>query len=225
MEEASQAVPTSSAPAYPTCSGSTGTGRSASTSRQLSVLQMPAGSGESSLPFSSGAVSGTFSVRVFKADFKFNAAHFIAYSGFRERLHGHNYRVGVEMWTGSGRAQLEADGYVMDFGQIKRTLRAECKALNERFLCPCASDVLRISFPAGNTQLQIDCEDGSMFSFPRADCAELPIVHSSVEELAVFFSDRLISAMREELVQRGIDRVEVTVAEAPGQSASYSVTR
>ena len=119
---------------------------------------------------------------------------------------------------------LARDGYVVDFGDVKRIVRAECKKLNETFLCPCLSDVLRISFP-GATQLQIDCEDGSMFSFPRADCAELPIAHSSVEELAAMLSDRLIAAMREELVQRGIQRVEVTVAEHPGQSACYSVER
>jgi hypothetical protein len=42
-----------------------------------------------------------YSVYVAKADFKFNAAHFVAYKGFRERLHGHNYTVGV---------RLEAEG-------------------------------------------------------------------------------------------------------------------
>jgi 6-pyruvoyl-tetrahydropterin synthase len=185
--------------------------------------------------------SSSFSVRCFKADFKFNAAHFVAYRGFRERLHGHNYRVGVEMWArrggggggggggsgggGGGGGVLARDGYVVDFGDVKRVVRAECKRLNERFLCPCRSDVLRISFPGGGSQLRIDCEDGSVFSFPRADCAELPIAHSSVEELAAMLSDRLVAAMRDELVQRDIQRVEVTVAEHPGQSACYSVER
>ena len=32
-----------------------------------------------------------------KEKFKFNAAHFIAYKGFREMLHGHNYKVGVKI--------------------------------------------------------------------------------------------------------------------------------
>ena len=130
------------------------------------------------------------------------------------------------MWAAPGRERVLArDGYVVDFGDVKRVVRAECKALNETFLCPCQSDVLRISFPHGGKQLQIDCEDGSMFSFPRADCAELPIAHSSVEELAAMFSDRLVAAMRDELVDRGILRLEVTVAEHPGQSACYSGMR
>jgi len=38
-----------------------------------------------------------FDVFVGKEYLKFNAAHFIAYPGFRERLHGHNYHVTVRL--------------------------------------------------------------------------------------------------------------------------------
>ena len=31
-----------------------------------------------------------YCVHVCKQDFKFNAAHFVAYKGFREKLHGHS---------------------------------------------------------------------------------------------------------------------------------------
>ena len=36
-------------------------------------------------------------VFVMKQDFKFHCAHFVAFKGYRERLHGHNYTVGVRM--------------------------------------------------------------------------------------------------------------------------------
>ena len=39
----------------------------------------------------------TFEVHVTNDQLKFNAAHFIAYKGFREALHGHNYRMSVEV--------------------------------------------------------------------------------------------------------------------------------
>ena len=42
----------------------------------------------------------TFRVHVTKDYLKFNAAHFIAYKGFREALHGHNYRVSVDIEAG-----------------------------------------------------------------------------------------------------------------------------
>ena len=35
-----------------------------------------------------------FAIHVTKENLKFSAAHFIAYPGFREPLHGHNYQVG-----------------------------------------------------------------------------------------------------------------------------------
>jgi 6-pyruvoyltetrahydropterin/6-carboxytetrahydropterin synthase len=120
-------------------------------------------------------------VYVAKADFKFNAAHFVAYEGFRERLHGHNYTVAVH-FEAEG---IQADGYVMDFGDIKAVTRRLCKKLNELFLCPAKSDVLEISVNHG--QLNIACQDGAKFQFPVADAIMLPIKHTTVEELSHYF--------------------------------------
>lgn len=122
-----------------------------------------------SLPAVSRAVpnsySGEFKVHVSKDYMKFNAAHFIAFKvgacifvvverygaglddersgvcfqGFREKLHGHNYRLAVTI-TG----QVGSDGYVVDFGEIKKVSRAICKGLNESFLVPMNSDVLKV---------------------------------------------------------------------------------
>ena len=41
-----------------------------------------------------------YRVHVFKDYLKFSAAHFIAYRGFREPLHGHNYQVSVQVEGG-----------------------------------------------------------------------------------------------------------------------------
>lgn len=38
-----------------------------------------------------------FEVFVGKEDFKFSCSHFVAFEGYRERLHGHNYSVGVRL--------------------------------------------------------------------------------------------------------------------------------
>ena len=42
-------------------------------------------------------LNSEFEVVVDKDDLKFNCAHFVAYNGFRERLHGHNYNVVVKL--------------------------------------------------------------------------------------------------------------------------------
>jgi dihydroneopterin triphosphate aldolase (PTPS-III) / 6-pyruvoyltetrahydropterin synthase len=120
-----------------------------------------------------------FSVFVSKADFKFNCAHFIAFKGFRERLHGHNYSLSVRV-TGSD--SIGDDGYVMDFGDIKKATRKICKEMNEYFICPMKSDAMKIT-DTGD-QLCLVCEDGASFVFPKSDCMMLPLVHSSAEELS-----------------------------------------
>lgn len=88
----------------------------------------------------------------------------------RERLHGHNYRVSVRWADTRGRqvraggrvaglelsatfdapqVDLEAsgigeDGYVVDFGEVKKAVRALCRELDERFLCPMKSPHLEV---------------------------------------------------------------------------------
>ncbi len=160
-------------------------------------------------------MNGHYEVFVSKDTFKFNAAHFMAYPGFRERLHGHNYRVGVRI-----EGDLGEDGYVVDFGDIKRAAIALCKELNERTIVPMHSDCLEITVTDG--EITLVCEDGSRFRFPQADCAELPIRHSSAEELATWFCERLIEALPV-LSRRAVRALEVSVAEAPNQEARFRV--
>ncbi|MBM4269999.1 MAG: 6-carboxytetrahydropterin synthase [Deltaproteobacteria bacterium] len=157
---------------------------------------------------------GRFEVFVGKEYLKFNAAHFIAYPGFREHLHGHNYHVSVRV-----EGDLGPDGYVLDFGLLKGATRRVCDALDERTILPLESDCLEI-VEAGES-VEVTYEDGSRFVFPRTDVALLPIVHSSAEELARYVARRI----REELQGSGARpwrRLEVSVAEAPGQSATWA---
>jgi len=61
-------------------------------------------------------------------------------------------------------------------------------------------------------------EDGATFSFPESDVVLLPIVHSSVEELAGYVMGELRAELPD-LDRRGVRTLEVGVAEAPGQIA------
>ena len=152
-----------------------------------------------------------YRVFVAKDYLKFSAAHFIAYKGFREPLHGHNYQVSVSI---SG--TVGADGYVLDFGTVKDAARRICAELDERVLVPSESDCLSITEEGPSTVLEY--EDGTRFVVPTADVVRLPIVHSSAEELASYVLERLRGALREHEV-RGLTEIEVGVGEAPGQAA------
>lgn len=158
-----------------------------------------------------------FEVQVRSERFKFNAAHFVAFPGYRERLHGHNYTCAVRIFGPLN----ETDGYVLDFGDVKKATRLVCAQLNERFLCPCNADSLAITRKDKN--VEIVCEDSSFFSIPEADCAMLPLRHSTAEELAALVWRRVIKELGVEiLLARGITALEVSVAEAPSQEARYT---
>jgi 6-pyruvoyltetrahydropterin/6-carboxytetrahydropterin synthase len=159
-------------------------------------------------------VSGRrYEVYVGKEYLKFNAAHFIAYPGFRERLHGHNYQVAVRL-----EGELGPDGYVVDFGLVKRVTKAVCEELDERTIVPVNSDCLTIE--QTDDSVVVSYEDGSRFVFPRDDVVLLPIVHSSAEELAAWVAGRLKVEL-EAAGARPWSRLEVSVAETPGQAASF----
>ena len=153
-----------------------------------------------------------FRVFVTKDYLKFSAAHFIAYPGFRERLHGHNYRVSVAV-----HGPLGPQGYVVDFGVVKRIARRLCERLDERLLVPARSDCLTIREEGDAVIIHYEADE---FRFPRGDVLLLPIVHSSAEELAQYLAGEL----RRELAAEGIGpltAVEVGVEESFGQAAFF----
>jgi dihydroneopterin triphosphate aldolase (PTPS-III) / 6-pyruvoyltetrahydropterin synthase len=152
-----------------------------------------------------------YRVVVEKDYLKFSAAHFIAYKGFREPLHGHNYQVSV-MLSGT----VGPDGYVLDFGIVKQVTKAVCEELDERILVPARSDCLAVSHDGPSVVLIY--EDGARFLFPATDCVLLPIVHASAEELAGYVLSRLREGLGT-LAMRGLTEIEVGVSEAPGQAA------
>lgn len=115
----------------------------------------------------------------------------------------------------------QSDGYLLDFGDVKKTLRGICKEHNEYLLLPMKSDVL--TFKKTETNIEIFCEDGSHFSVPKSDCKELPIAHTSAEELAEYICGLLLDKLGKDFLikQRNITFIEISVSEAPGQSALY----
>lgn len=152
-----------------------------------------------------------YRVVVEKEYLKFSAAHFIAYKGFREPLHGHNYQVSVTL-----AGALGTDGYVLDFGIVKKVTKAVCDELDERIIVPARSDCLTITHEGPSIVMVY--EDGDRFLFPATDCVVLPIVHASAEELAAYVLSRLREGLGQ-LAMRGLTEIEVGVSEAPGQAA------
>mmetsp|Transcript_4916 Transcript_4916/g.9259 ORF Transcript_4916/g.9259 Transcript_4916/m.9259 type:complete len:137 (-) Transcript_4916:30-440(-) len=111
----------------------------------------------------------------------------------------------------------------MDFGVVKEHAIKICKSWNEHFICPMESDVLDID-TSEECSIKITCEDGAVFVFPKSDCLCLPIIHSTAEELAIVFTDRLIESLTlEYLAQRQVSEMIVTVGETINQQAIYKI--
>ena len=153
-----------------------------------------------------------FKVYVTKDYLKFSAAHFIAYKGFREALHGHNFRMSVEV-----EGALGEQGYVLDFGVVKEIARGLCKRLNEKVLLPAHSDCLEIRERDGQCVVRYEDDE---FIFPKKDVFLVPIVHSSAEELARYLVGELRAALRAEGIEK-LQAIQVGVEETPGQAAYY----
>lgn len=153
-----------------------------------------------------------FSVRVTKDYLVFSAGHFIVFeSNVCERLHGHNYRVSVQV-----DGPLDASHFVCDFITLRDEALAVVAELDHRMLVPTRAD--RLTVERGEEQVTIRHGE-RWWSFPRGDCALLPLASTTAELLARFIGMQLL-----ERLQHGHDFVphclSVEVEECFGQSAT-----
>ena len=150
-------------------------------------------------------------MRVTKDYLVFSSGHFITYEGNHcERLHGHNYRVAVEV-----QGPLDENHYVVDFIALKDMTRSITAELDHRMLLPTQNKKIQLHEEGAN--LRVTYQD-RMWSFPRDECVLLPIANTTAELLAGYIAIRL----RREMADRGWrspDVLRVEVEECFGQSA------
>ena len=153
-----------------------------------------------------------FQVSVSKDDLVFSSAHFITFAGHRcEGLHGHNYRARV---TVDG--TLAEDALVFDFIELKRIMRQLCGEIDHLVLLPLESRRIAVS-ETGN-QVNVAVDGVHRYTFPRTDCALLPIPNTTVEMLAELLAGRLAHALRQAKAVN-LTAVEMEIEENFGQSA------
>ena len=159
--------------------------------------------------------SPRFKVRVTKDYLVFCSAHFITYQGDQcERLHGHNYRVAVEV-----DGPLDENHYVVDFIALKDLTRSILEPLDHRVLLPTRNPLIQLHDEGENLRATFR---GRFWSFPREECVLLPIANTTAELLAEHIARRLL----EELASRGFqppDAIRVDVEESFGQSAEVEL--
>lgn len=155
----------------------------------------------------------THRVRVTKDHLTFCSGHFITYEGNQcERLHGHNYRVAVEV---SG--PLDSNFYVFDFIALKNITMAISDELDHRMMLAVKNPFIQVK--VDDQQVNVVFE-AKRWSFPKEDCVLLPIENTTAELLAQYIAGR-IKAVLKSKHHFTPATLAVEVEESHGQSAIY----
>lgn len=152
-----------------------------------------------------------YRVRLDKECHVFSAAHFITFGGdICERLHGHNYRVAVEV-----EGPLDENQYVIDFIALRDELKTITDELDHRMLLPASHPLIRLTI--GEKEIEaVFTPDGRRWVFPSGDCAVLPVANTTAELLANYIGQRLLAALQRRTGSASW-RLEVAVDENHGQ--------
>ncbi len=149
-----------------------------------------------------------YHVRVAKESLVFSAAHFITFDRICERLHGHNYRVAVEV-----HGPLDDNHYVVDFIALRDALAAVVAELDQRMFLPTGHPQIKVA--AGPQSVEVVFEE-RRWVFPRGDCLLLPLANTTAELLARYIGRRLLDDLQTRTGTRPT-RLVVAVDECQGQ--------
>lgn len=133
--------------------------------------------------------------------------------GTAERLHGHNYHIGVALDLAD--ASFER---MVPFQAIKDAVHAVCAAWKEHLLIAGENPHVEVvRDEVGEIELSV-C--GKRYVAPRQDVLILPVDNTSTEALAAHVADLLLERLAGLLARAPVTAMQVTVTESPGQGAS-----
>ncbi len=150
-----------------------------------------------------------------KESMHFSAGHFTIFSATeRENLHGHNYKVSIELHTWID----ERLGLSFDYRFYKKRMRELCEQLNQTFLMPGKSPFLTWQEENGYLWFAFNHEK---IPFLRRDVSIIPVTNITVEELSRWFVEGLLED-KAKLDEHNIYKIIVKVFSGDGQSGSFS---
>lgn len=157
-----------------------------------------------------------WSIQLAKEAFKFSAAHFLIFpDGSAERLHGHNYRVYVDL-----DAALSQHGLVIDFKAVKPVVRELVDELDEHWLVPGEHPELTHR-RRGDGTTEVRYRE-RRYTAPDEDVLVLPVNNMSAENLATWVGQQLLRRLRERFPDLSVRRLQCAVEETAGQRGVYT---
>jgi 6-pyruvoyltetrahydropterin/6-carboxytetrahydropterin synthase len=156
-----------------------------------------------------------FHIRIAGDELTFSAGHFITLEdGECERLHGHTYRVAVEVF-----GPLNDSRYVVDFVAVRNALKAIIAELDHRVLLPSQHSAIQVSSRAAAIEATFD---DRRWVFPKDDCLLLPMANTTTESLAQYIGERLSVSLKS-LDMASPNRLQIEIGEGTGCSAVCDV--
>ena len=150
-----------------------------------------------------------YRVRLDKEYHVFSAAHFITFDGrVCESLHGHNYRVAVEV-----DGPLDENHYVVDFIALRDALKEITDQLDHHLMLPLEHQAIRVDADQREVRVTFDQR---RWVFPRDECVLLPVANTTAELLARYIGTRRLASLADRVGMRP-DRLQVAVDENNGQ--------
>jgi 6-pyruvoyltetrahydropterin/6-carboxytetrahydropterin synthase len=160
-----------------------------------------------------------WSIELEKEALKFSAAHFLLFpDGTAERLHGHNYRVYVEV-----DATLSRFGLVMDFKRVKPVIRALVDELDEHWLVPGENPALKVS-RRGDGVTEVRFAE-RYYAAPDQDVIVMPMNNISAENLATWVGRELCRRLAAAFDDVEVRSLRCAVEETAGQRGAYHYSR
>lgn len=131
-------------------------------------------------------------VKLTKDHLVFSAGHFITFGGnICERIHGHNYRVEVEL-----HGPLDENHYVVDFIALRDSLQEIVTGLDHRMLLPTKHPAIHVTSDA--KEVTATFED-RRWVFPKEECILLDIPNTTTELLAQWIGEQLLATLQQKL--------------------------
>jgi len=159
--------------------------------------------------------SESWAIQVAKDYLKFSAAHFLIFpDGSAERLHGHNYKVFVEVHSG-----LDVHGLVVNFKEIKPIVRSLCDSLDEHVIMPGGHPVLEVERVGEAMEIRYR---ERRYTLPADEVIVLPISNTSAENLASWIGRELRERLRAKWPGLRVAKLVVGVEETAGQRGVWT---
>lgn len=150
--------------------------------------------------------------------YKFNSAHFICHEDEREELHGHNYKVSVEIFAENLDSNSNQIINQIEFHQVMNNI---CQGIKHRLLLGSENKNCIFEETDENIILLSKC-DQKFFSIPKGDVLFLKIPQISAEYLAMYINNEVYTFRNKyEYENVRYRKFIIKVYEDVGKSSSY----